>query len=733
MSIERHIEDRAWAFQALDELDAFLNDPDFEGDVEEETRTIGRKRKELKDGKYRVVILGEFNVGKSALVNAFLGGEYLPMVLEECTTKITHIFKGDEMKVVLNLSTPASDAELQTLSNLVEAFGVSAAVSASDNMSEVIIAYSTSLPLDLVRTLRPLVTMSADEDFPQLRTFRNKFDEIFIHLPTDLLEEDVALVDSPGVHSISDTNTKIAEEIIPNSHLVICMLDSQNPGNEHNRAFIEKVVKHRHRKLFFAINKADQLNTEEIDPKGRRGPAKDLVRSLRDIVEAPEIFFVSALYALVSSQLSRFHLQLPDLDKNNKIKIPWGVQRELMQGDEPTKGVSQYLMQQSHIDALKNRLLSYLYTENREGAILESACRFIDNKAWSYTRPIQVKLEMARDVPRLADLKTKRERVSGEIEENARRAETAGQDFVEMSKGGTVDGRDYPGYEALLKDRLTEAAIQQGILNPAREWLFNDVNFWAAKRARFAPFAAEVDRLTDAFLQSVCEDLNTELDTVEAAVLEKMGKLCEEVDVVLREPLEPPRSRMGQLRARILASSVGYLFMGGILGAAAGAASVVGGVFGQVPDVDVAVQAGIAAGAGIGGFLGLLTRAFTSRKVRRNKLITAVNQRVKQFLLGPGKGEQAAQKESSVREQLLADLDKRRTQFSDFVRGAFETALEDLRNQAAEIDAEAEELTRRQQEVISRLEPKIETLSELGRKAAAVAEANAPHEASVTR
>jgi hypothetical protein len=49
------------------------------------------------------------------------------------------------------------------------------------------------------------------------------------------------------------------------------------------------------------------------------------------------------------------------------------------------------------------------------------------------------------------------------------------------------------------------------------------------------------------------------------------------------------------------------------------------------------------------------------------------------------------------------------------------------------MDAEAEELTRRQQEVISRLEPKIETLSELGRKAAAVAEVNAPHEGGVTR
>jgi GTPase SAR1 family protein/polyhydroxyalkanoate synthesis regulator phasin len=728
MSIERHIEHRAWAFQALDDLETFLNDLDFEGDVEEEKRVIGRKRKELKDGKYRVVILGEFNVGKSALVNAFLGGEYLPMVLEECTTKITHISKGDEMRVALDLSAPVSDAELRTLSNLLEALGVNATVSVSDAMDHVTVVFSTSQPPDLVRTLRPLVTMSADEDFPQLRTFRNKFDEIFIHLPTDLLEEDVALVDSPGVHSISETNTKIAEEIIPNSHLVICMLDSQNPGTEHNRAFIEKVVKHRHRKLFFVINKADQLNADEIDPRGRRGPAKDLVRSLRDIVDAPEIFFVSALYALVSSQLSRFHLMLPEIDNNNKIKIPWGLQRELMQGDEPTKGLAQYLMEQSNIGALKDRLLGYLYTENREGAILESICRFIDNKAWTYTRPIEVKLEMARDVPRLAELKAKRERISTEQEEIARQADTVGQDFKQMSLGGAVDGRDYAGYEVLLKERLTEAAVQQAILSPAREWLFKDVNFWTAKKGRFAPFGTEVDRLTDAFLQGVCEDLSVELDAVEAAVLKKMGKLCEQLDVVLREPLDAPRTRVGALRARIFASYVGFLLTGAILGAATGAASVVGGVFGQVPDVDAATHAGIAAGAAIGGVIGLLARTSTSRKVRRGKLMATVNQRVKQALLGG----QAAQK-GSVREQILAALDKRRTEFGDFLRRASENAIEALRSRIAEIEAEAEELTRRQQEIISRLGPKIEMLSGLGRKAVETADANAPREAGAAR
>ncbi len=739
MSIEKHIEDRAWAFQTLDELEAFLADPDFEGDAGEETRAIGRKRKELKDGKYRVVILGAFNVGKSALINAFLGDEYLPMVLEECTTKITHIMKSDEMKAVLNLSAPASDAELETLGRLVEASGISASVSASEEMSQIVIAFSVNQARDLVRAMRPLVTMTADEDFPQLKSFRNKFDEIFIHLPTDLLEDDVSLVDSPGVHSISETNTKIAEEIIPNSHLVICLLDSQSPGTEQNREFIEKVVKYRHRKLLFVINKADQLNPEEIDPKGRRGPAKDLVRSLRGIVEGPEIFFVSALYALVSSQLSRFQIMLPDLDNNNKIKIPWTLQCELMQGEEPSKGVARYLMERSNVAALRDRLLNYLYTENREGAILESVCRFLDDKAWTYARPIQVKLDMARDVPRLAELREQRESISAEIEDCARRADAVDQDLKEMSGGGTVDGRDYPGYEGLLKTRLTETAVQHGILDPAREWIHNDANFRIAqfvkrrqtvKKARFAPFASEVDRLVDAFLQSVCEDLNTELDIVEGIALEKMGALRRMLDTFMRDPIDAPRTRVGELRAGIFASYVGYTILGGILGAVIGAVSVIGGVFGEMPDMNLAVQMGGAAGAAIGAFAGILTRAATSKRVRRNKLTRTVDERVKQILFGAPKGAPAVQT-PSIREQLRSALEERRTEFADSIREALETASEELRNKRAAIDAEEEELRRKQEEMIARLEPKLETLTELGRKAAETAGANAPREAGV--
>ena len=720
MNIEQHIAHRAWAFEALDTLESFLSDPDFAGDNEEEARVIGRKRRELKDGKYRVVILGEFNVGKSALVNAFLGDEYLPMVLEECTTKITHIVKSEDMKAVLNLSSPLSDAELETLGRLVAAFGVHADVLASEDMNQVIIVFPENQAADLLRTLRPLVTVMADEEFPQLRSLRGKFDEIYIHLPTDLLADDVALVDSPGVHSISETNTKIAEEIIPNSHLVICLLDSQNPGTEHNRDFIEKVVKHRHRKVLFVINKADQLNADEMDTKGRRGPAKDLYRSLRGVVESPEIFFVSALYALVSSQLSRGLVSLEELDANNKIKIPWSLQRELMHSEDVEAAVAAHLAEQSNVLPLRDRLLRYLYTENREGAVLESICRFVDDKAWGYARPLEVQLDMARNVPRLVELTGQREALSAEMDDCARRAETVAAQLREMCAGGVVGDREYPGYERLLADRISAEAVQRCVLEPARAWLNDSHNYRAARQGGFAPLAEKIEQLANTFLQDVCDTLNAEIDMVENATLAGMGTLAL-ADGQPLGPLPVPRVRIEDLRAGLAASYFGFALVGAILCAAGGAGIVASGVLGELPNADQVLQLGAVAGGATGLLAGLVLRSATAKPVLRKKVLAAANLQVVRALLGSGKN--AA---GSLKERLRADLAERCAAFSGRVTTAFEEASQDMQARLAAIQEEEDELRRQQEEIIARLEPKLAHLADLGRKALETAEANAP-------
>ncbi len=723
----KHAEDRAWAFLGLEELEGFLNDPDFEGDLEEEKTAIDRKRKELKDGKYRVVFIGAFNVGKSALVNAFLGNEYLPMVLEECTTKITHVLKGDTMRMELRLASSSTEMEVQTLIDLVQASGVNAAVTATDDGETVIVEFETSNPRDLLKTLRPLVTMSADEDYPQLKSFRIKFDEIFIYLPTDLLEEDIAFVDSPGVHSISETNTKIAQEIIPNSHLVVCLLDSQNAGNWQNREFIEGVVKHRHRKLLFVINKADQLNPDEIDPKGRRGPAKDLIRSLEGIVDSPEIFFVSALYALVSSQLTHFQLLLPDIDQNNKIKIPWAVQSELMQAEEPTKAVADYLMARSNLDALKSRLLDYLYKENREGAILESVCRFLDGQAYKYARPIQIKIDMARDIPRLDELGQMRQVLTADLEDHQRRLAKSRDAITTMASGGSLDGVDYAGYEALLAERFTDSVIEVNLLRPMREWLAKNDNLKKAKRAGYTPLVKELERVLDGFLDELYQESNRELNAVEQYVLSRASKVRDSIALPDRTYVQPARGPVGSLSASLAGSYAGFAIAGAVLGGIAGYGALLGGALGTFADMPSAAAAGAGGGAVALGILGIVARGMTGKRVRMDRLNRQIAEKVKQILLGGAK-DAKGQSVAAIRDQLRDMLSTRRSALAENVEKAFEKAISALQTQLDAVVEEEEGIKERQQAILSRLEPKVEKLAALGQRAMAIAEVNAAEE-----
>jgi hypothetical protein len=578
--------------------------------------------------------------------------------------------------------------------------------------------------------------MSADEDFPQLKSLRAKFEEIFITLPTDTLEEDIALVDSPGVYSISETNRLLAEEVIPDSHLVLCLIDSQTAGNEQSRDFIAKVVQQRRRKMFFVINKADQLNPEEIDPMGRRGPAKDLLRSLDGIVDGPEIFFVSSLYALVGRQLIDERITLDDIDDNNKIKIPFSVQMDLFQREAPMQAVGTYLLEQSNFEALRTRLLNYVYHENREGAILESVCRFIDPKAWAFARPLEVKLQMAREMPRLEELAHEKRRLNALLDENRQRVEGVLATFKVMSQGGEVDGVPYEGYETIVENQLTEKAVRGSILNTMDRWLSNDRNLTDARKAGGEPLRKELKLVLSRFLDGIQGAVNEAVDTVERTALQQGGDVLAGVATSDRRFMKSLPAEIGPMQVGLGSSYAAFALCGAVLGGAAGA--VLGGAlpmwpgFGpQVSDLlaripaenlpewsgwAASVTAGVGALAGL--IVGLVARASTAKGIVKKKLQRLVHGAANRILLG--------ETSASVRSVLKANFEKRRQEFSRSIEAAFNQSVEETNRALDAVVEEEVELRRAQEETISRLEPKVEALTAISTRAREIAQANEP-------
>ncbi len=741
MDVQKHVENRTWAFGALDDLRAFLGDADFEGEVAAEQPVIEARRKELKEGKYRVVFLGAFNVGKSALINAFLGDAYLPTILEECTTKLTHVVKGDETQTLLRLSEEYTHIERDSLAKLMDTCGVAVKIKEGDTRRELILAYTTGAAHDVVTSLQALVTVFSEEDFPQIKSLREKLDEIVVSLPSNLLQDDIALLDTPGVHSISETKEKITESVIPNCHLVVYMVDSQNAGNVQNREFIETVYRERNRKVFFVINKADQLNPDEIDLTARRGPARDLVRSIADIVQTPELFFISSLYALVGAQLRQGRLALDDIDKNHKIKVPFSVQRELLKADNPEQSFGDYLVEESNFNALKSRLLDYLYTENREGAIVTSVCRFIDDRAYTFSRPMETKLAIARDHPRMAELKRERDQINRELGQNRERAQEVQEEYTVSTDGSGVEDAPHPGYSAFLDARLAESAISERVLRPLGEWLDKSENLKKAKQSGYDALTTELENTLDAFLHEVYEAANQEVRTVESRARDKMGAVAGAVSAPEPWHVEAARAPIGVVRASLAGSYFGFAVVGALVGGAIGAGAWYGLTEGAGIDVNGAVAqaaasllkgqaatsaalgagACVAAGAVVGLAAGLIARAATAASAVRGVLDRTIENKVKDILV---RGVSGAKTYAAVKEQVKKALEERKSKFRAYVDSAFEQNVLDLNTHLNQVVTEEEKIRREQAAIIARLEPKVERLTSVRRKAQEIVSEN---------
>ncbi|GMV17225.1 MAG: dynamin family protein [Myxococcales bacterium] len=205
--------------------------------------------KKLERDRFHLVVVGEFNHGKSTFVNALLGRAVLPVGVTPTTAVIHHIEWGDEpsSKVVL-----ASGQE-------------------------------QPLPFEEVKTF---ATGGARADEP--------VSYVEVCLPAELLRERIVLVDTPGVNDLSLTRAEITYGYIPRSDAVLFVLDAGQPVKESERLFLEHQLIGKSRdKIFFVVAKSDIWNADE------RAEALGYVKNrLNALVEDPPVFPVSAQAAL---------------------------------------------------------------------------------------------------------------------------------------------------------------------------------------------------------------------------------------------------------------------------------------------------------------------------------------------------------------------------------------------------------------------------------------------------
>ncbi len=218
----------------------------------------------LEADRFNLVVVGEFNHGKTTFVNALLGANVLPVGVTPTTAVIHHL----EYAEVPRAEVVYESGERKPLPfDQVKLFAVGGAEA-------------------------PHHSVGAVQGAPAQGGAEVKHLEV--GYPAELLRERVALVDTPGVNDLSLQRADITYSYIPRSDAVLFLLDAGQPLKESERVFLQdKLLGQSRDKIVFVVTKRD------IWDEAEQKEALAYVRTeLAKLVKSPVVFAVSAERAL---------------------------------------------------------------------------------------------------------------------------------------------------------------------------------------------------------------------------------------------------------------------------------------------------------------------------------------------------------------------------------------------------------------------------------------------------
>lgn len=175
----------------------------------------------LAEDRFTLAVLGQFKRGKSSLMNAIIGLELLPTGLLPLTSAITMLKYGSEDKLIINyLESP----------------------------------FPEELP---VSSLAGFVTENGNPGN------RRKVKTAIVELPVPFLRRGIEFVDTPGIGSAIMANTTTTYSFLPECDAVLFVTGVDSPMTNAELEFLKEIQEYVN-KIFFVVNKADLVNSNEL-------------------------------------------------------------------------------------------------------------------------------------------------------------------------------------------------------------------------------------------------------------------------------------------------------------------------------------------------------------------------------------------------------------------------------------------------------------------------------------
>jgi small GTP-binding protein len=233
----------------------------------------------LDDERFSVVVLGEFNHGKSTFINALLGTPLLPTGITPTTALLAHVTHGARAgATAVSENGERAPIDLAALADHVTVDGL-AKVDKADKPDKTDGKGKGGAKAAGKKPAAPV-------------------HHVEITHPSPLLANRLTIVDTPGVNDINEQRADITYGYLPRADAAVFLLDATQILTASERQFLEeRILRSTRDRLIFVVAKADLLDENEL------GETLRFARQhLTPIVPEPAIFPVSAKRALAGDR-----------------------------------------------------------------------------------------------------------------------------------------------------------------------------------------------------------------------------------------------------------------------------------------------------------------------------------------------------------------------------------------------------------------------------------------------
>lgn len=324
---------------------------------EQDSKSIEELQKITAEGKFSVVVAGQFSSGKSTFLNALMGEKYLPSFTKETTATINELKSVEESPI----GKPAIKVNYRDGHSIV-----------SEDVS--------------LANISKYVCTDGDDVI-------NKVASVELFLDSPFLNDGVRLIDTPGLNGIAEGHKEVTYGKLGETHASIFMFCATAPGSKTDYDLL-KDIKDSGSSVIFVLNQIDLINESEGEtPESvienlRKGYATKFDDTL------PEIWPVSSYEALVGRNST-------PLKHNDRFY--------------ETPEDKKMLVLRSRIEDFEDRLIKYLTTGERTKAELLSPVKQLEAKIIKSSESLSQSLSLLNSDVSVSDLKEKKDDIEKEI------------------------------------------------------------------------------------------------------------------------------------------------------------------------------------------------------------------------------------------------------------------------------------------------------------------------------